>query len=209
MDEEIQKNYDFEYKIITLGDSGVGKTSIINRFVFDTFRNDEYLTLGIKYSFKILKVGNDNNLKLNVIDTNGQEKYRSLSISYFRNVDVVLFVFDLSQNISFENIQDWINYFNDNNSGKYTKKKFLIGNKNDLEQKVDEDLIHEFAKKNNLQYWAVSAKTSNQINILFQFIAEELYDEAIPISNTCVKTQKSRVLSETNSLKEKKEKKCC
>ena len=89
MNIENKKNFDLEYKIITLGDSGVGKTSIINRFINDSFNDEEALTLGIKFSFQVVKAQNDKLLKLNIIDTSGQEKYRSLPTSYFRNVDVV------------------------------------------------------------------------------------------------------------------------
>ena len=155
------ENNDLEYKIITLGDNSVGKTSIINRFINGEFRPDSMPTLGIKHSFKILELGHLNNkkkLKLSVIDTGGQEKYKALSISYFRYADVVLFIFNLNEPFSFENIQNWIDNFNENNNkSKKVIKKYLIGNKSDLEQKVEQNLIDEFAKKNIMPYKATSA----------------------------------------------------
>ena len=207
MNEENNKNFDLEFKIITLGDSGVGKTSIINRFINDSFNNDEKLTLGIKFSFQIIKLPNGKDVKLNIIDTSGQEKYRSLPTSYFRNVDAVLFVFDLNQKVSFENIQKWINTFNENNNGKKKKKQYLVGNKNDLEQVVDQKLIDDFSQNNNLIYSGISAKTSNRVKELFEIIANELYDEVDKKSNYSIKSQRSRIISRIHN--NKRQKKCC
>ena len=207
MNEENNKNFDLEFKIITLGDSGVGKTSIINRFINDSFNYDEKLTLGIKFSFQIIKLPNGKDVKLNIIDTSGQEKYRSLPTSYFRNVDAVLFVFDLNQKLSFENIQKWINTFNENNNGKYCKKQYLVGNKNDLGQVVDQKLIDDFSQNNNLIYSGISAKTSNRVKELFEIIANELYDEVDKKSNYSIKSQRSRIISRIHN--NKRQKKCC
>lgn len=205
------ENNDLEYKIITLGDSSVGKTSIINRFINGEFRPDSMPTLGIKHSFKILELGHLNNkkkLKLSVIDTGGQEKYKALSISYFRYADVVLFIFNLNEPFSFENIQNWIDNFNENNNkSKKVIKKYLIGNKSDLEQKVEQNLIDEFAKKNIMPYKATSAKTNSQINELFQMIGEELYEEIDEKSIVSVKSKSvSRILTKTQI---KHNKNCC
>ena len=108
-DDDKKEKIDYEFKIITLGNSGTGKTSIIKSFVDGVFDEYQLVTLGNSFSFKILKI-NGINIKLNFIDTSGQEKFRSLSLSYFRHVDVVLFVFDLNEPNSFESVQYWINF---------------------------------------------------------------------------------------------------
>ena len=204
-DNEIEKN-NLEYKIITLGDSSVGKTSIINRFINDTFDEELTPTLGIKHTFKTLEI-NNTKVKLSVIDTNGQEKYRSLSVSYFRHADVVLFIFNLNEPLSFNNIQEWINVFNDNNNKKKVILKYLIGSKSDLEQRVEQNLIDEFANNNNMLYMATSAKTNNQINELFQKIGEDIIEEEEKKTNNMIRTKNSsRILLKT---KEKNRKKCC
>ena len=204
-DNEIEKN-NLEYKIITLGDSSVGKTSIINRFINDTFDEELTPTLGIKHTFKTLEI-NNTKVKLSVIDTNGQEKYRSLSVSYFRHADVVLFIFNLNEPLSFNNIQEWINLFNDNNNKKKVILKYLIGSKSDLEQRVEQNLIDEFANNNNMLYMATSAKTNNQIKELFQKIGEDILKEEEKKTNDMIKTKNSsRILLKT---KEKNRKKCC
>ena len=204
-DNEIEKN-NLEYKIITLGDSSVGKTSIINRFINDTFDEELTPTLGIKHTFKTLEI-NNTKVKLSVIDTNGQEKYRSLSVSYFRHADVVLFIFNLNEPLSFNNIQEWINVFNDNNNKKKVILKYLIGSKSDLEQRVEQNLIDEFANNNNMLYMATSAKMNNQINELFQKIGEDILEEEEKKTNNMIRTKNSsRILLKT---KEKNRKKCC
>ena len=204
-DNEIEKN-NLEYKIITLGDSSVGKTSIINRFINDTFDEELTPTLGIKHTFKTLEI-NNTKVKLSVIDTNGQEKYRSLSVSYFRHADVVLFIFNLNEPLSFNNIQEWINVFNDNNNKKKVILKYLIGSKSDLEQRVEQNLIDEFANNNNMLYMATSAKTNNQITELFQKIGEDILKEEEKKTNDMIRTKNSsRILLKT---KEKNRKKCC
>ena len=204
-DNEIEKN-NLEYKIITLGDSSVGKTSIINRFINDTFDEELTPTLGIKHTFKTLEI-NNTKVKLSVIDTNGQEKYRSLSVSYFRHADVVLFIFNLNEPLSFNNIQEWINVFNDNNNKKKVILKYLIGSKSDLKQRVEQNLIDEFANNNNMLYMATSAKNNNQIKELFQKIGEDILKEEEKKTNDMIRTKNSsRILLKT---KEKNRKKCC
>ena len=84
---------DLTFKIITLGDSGVGKKAIIRRFVFNTFEINKLSTIGVNFSFKDVRLKNGKNVKLKLIDTAGQERYKSVSKSYFRNADGVLFVF--------------------------------------------------------------------------------------------------------------------
>ena len=207
MNIETNSYFDLEFKLITLGEAGVGKTSIINRFVNNSFFGDTKPTMGIQHFFKIIKMPNGKALKFSIIDTSGQEKYRSLPTSYFRNVEVVLFIFDLNCKLSFENMEKWIHTFNENNNGKYIKKQYLIGNKNDLEQKVGQNLIDEFSEKNNLPYWGISAKTSNQVNDLFQSIANDLYEDD-KRNNISSKSRGSRIVSRPQT-NDKKKKGCC
>ena len=204
-EENINK---YEFKIVTLGDPGVGKTSIFRRFVEDNFDPNQLSTLGINLSTKILKIKNKE-LVLKLIDTGGQEKYRAIAASYFRRADVILFVFDLNNSGSFESIQYWLDFFEENNTGTNIKNKFLIGNKNDLEQKVDQDLIDKLTEKNNILYMSTSAKTKHQIEQLFEYIGGELCKllENNTKNNNGKKKSTGKVLSKTNMKKDKK--KCC
>ena len=88
----------------------------LNRCVKKKFDNNNSSTLGINYSFKEIKFNNNDKIKLKLVDTAGQEKYKSLTKSYFKNVDVVLFVFNMNEKETFDNIKDWMELFNNNNS---------------------------------------------------------------------------------------------
>ena len=208
MKKEEENKDKYEFKIVTLGDPGVGKTSIFRRFVEDNFDPNQLSTLGINLSTKILKIKNKE-LVLKLIDTGGQEKYRAIAASYFRRADVILFVFDLNNSGSFDSIQYWLDFFEENNTGTNIKNKFLIGNKNDLEQKVDQDLIDKLTEKNNILYMSTSAKTKHQIEQLFEYIGGELCKllENNTKNNNGKKKSTGKVLSKTNMKKDKK--KCC
>ena len=208
MKKEEENKDKYEFKIVTLGDPGVGKTSIFRRFVEDNFDPNQLSTLGINLSTKIIKIKNKE-LVLKLIDTGGQEKYRAIAASYFRRADVILFVFDLNNSGSFDSIQYWLDFFEENNTGTNIKNKFLIGNKNDLEQKVDQDLIDKLTEKNNILYMSTSAKTKHQIEQLFEYIGGELCKllENNTKNNNGKKKSTGKVLSKTNMKKDKK--KCC
>lgn len=206
MEDEEKKDY--EFKIITLGNPGVGKTSIIKRYVLNEFSGDQISTLGIEYSFKD-EIINGQNIKLSVIDTGGQEKYKSMSASYFRHADVVLFVFDWSIENSFKDMKDWIKHFEDNNNGKRIKKKYLIGNKNDLEKKVNQSEIDAFTKENNLDFMSTSAKEGDQINELFRVIATNLYDYIMQKKDIKKTTSQVSINIGPNNKKNGQNSKCC
>ena len=162
-------------KVITLGESGVGKTSIIRRYIHNIFDENNLSTIGVNFSFKQVKLKNGKSINIKLIDTAGQEKYKALAKSYFKNVDAVLFVFDLNDQNSFDYIKNWIDLFNDNHNGKEGIPKYLIGNKADQKREVQKDVINEFLCKNKYKYFETSAKENNGINELFQELSEDLY----------------------------------
>ena len=114
------------FPIITLGESGVGKTSIINRFTKDYFDENNVSTIGVNFSKKELAINENEKIILKLIDTCGQEKYRSLTRSYFKNTDVVLFVFRLDDKDTFDTIKDWMELFKSNNNKEGEILKYLV-----------------------------------------------------------------------------------
>ena len=111
------------------------------------------------------------NIKLQIWDTSGEEKYRSITKNFYRNADGLFVVFDLTRKVTYERIKDWINEAEEYNKGI---KKILIGNKLDLENKreVKKDSAENFAKKNNLKYIETSAKDGTNIKESFDEIIE-------------------------------------
>ena len=169
---------ELEFRIITVGDSGVGKTSIIRRYVHSIYDDDSLSTIGVSFSYKEVVRGKDK-IKLKLVDTAGQEKFKSLTKSYFKNTDVVLFVFALDDKISFNNIKEWIELFIQNNSRDKEVLKYLVGNKNDLKSEIEQKLIDDFANENQFKYISTSAKDNVSINELFEQIADKLYNAHI------------------------------
>ena len=164
------------FTIITLGDSGVGKTSIINRYTKDCFDENSASTLGMSFSFKEIVFNNKDKIKLKFVDTAGQEKYKSLAKSYLKNVDEVLFVFSMNNKETFKTINNWMELFRNNNNREDKIPKYLVGTKNDLEIKVEQSLIDDFAQKFNIPFISTSAKKNNNIDKLFDEIGETLYN---------------------------------
>ena len=161
-----------EYKIISLGDSGVGKTSIFKRYAFGQFDEDTMTTIGLTFADKNYILQNREKVNLKLVDTGGQEKFRSLAKNYYKNADGVLFVFDHNNKETFEHIKEWIKLFEENTTDKEIPK-FLIGNKNDLENFGNQELFENFIKEHNiLRYISTSAKDNININKTFKEMAE-------------------------------------
>ena len=164
-------------QIITMGNAGVGKSSIIKRYITGIFDNNSLSTIGVEFSVKEITVKDGTKINLKLMDTGGQELYRSLSKSYFKNSDGVLFVFALNNEQSFTDISEWINYFNENCFRKDNFPKYLIGNKCDLASNVNEASINEVANNNDMKYFQTSAKDKININKVFEEMGEKLYEE--------------------------------
>ena len=167
------------FKIITLGDSLVGKTSIIKRYLENKFVYDTLPTIGFVNCKKKIILKNKMNIFLELCDTSGQERYASLSTQYVKNANAVLFVFDLNNKKSFNNIKNWMKFFKDNTNCENNIPTYLIGNKKDLERKVEDEEIEIFKDEHKgIIYKETSAKEEdNQIEELFREMGELLYDK--------------------------------
>ena len=167
-----------EFKLITLGDSGVGKTSILKRFVNQKFDEDMISTIGFGFSSKQITLKNGSKIKFKLVDTAGQENFRSLNNSYLKNAEGIFFIFSHNSRKSFENITYWIDSIKENIQEINNFKNFpafLIGNKSDLEHKINDEEIEDFSKENNFSgYIETSAKENINIDNIFQEMGETL-----------------------------------
>jgi Ras-related protein Rab-1A len=167
--------YDYLFKIILLGDSSVGKTSILLRFSDNTYNPDFHNTIGVDFRVSLLKYQNKD-IKLQLWDTAGQERFRNIVSSYYRVAHAAFFVFDLTSISSFENISMWIgeseNFLQD------SIPKFLIGNKLDLveSRKISYERANALAQKLDMEYLEVSAKTADNVNRLFEEVTRMLVE---------------------------------
>ena len=166
------------YSLITLGNSGVGKTSILKRLVHGKYEENVLSTIGFGISNKLVTLKNGKQFHLKLIDTAGQENYRALGKTYFKNSDAVLFVFAQNDRKSFEEIKMWLKTYKEANSDIDFSKQLpaiLLGNKCDLEHVVSEDEIIKFQKENKFfGYRETSAKDNIGLDQIFEEIAEML-----------------------------------
>ena len=165
-------------KITLIGDTGAGKTCIINRYINDDFLPDKVSTMGVFCSNKLVKE-NNKLLRVDLWDTAGQEQYRSLGRHFYKDSYVIILVYDITNRESFENLK--IVWYKD--LLKYNEKYTIlavVGNKNDLYEieKVSEDEGRNYAKEINAIFMLVSAKNGDNINNLFNDIVN-LYWEPI------------------------------
>ena len=112
-----------KFKVVLIGESGVGKTSILLRYVSNEFNSQQFSTLGLSYVDKIIQIDNNKKIKLEIWDTAGQEKFRSLAKAFYRNIDVGILVYDVTNKTSFEEIKNyWIKDIKEDNDDNISKK---------------------------------------------------------------------------------------
>ena len=176
MTENGQNNkYEYIFKIILIGNSGVGKSSILQRYIQKVFQESFASTIGVDFFMKSINIG-DKSIKLQLWDTAGTEKFRSITTGYYRGADAAFVVFDLSSKSSFKNLNEWIESYYKYSNPDVEKNVILIGNKSDLidKREVAKEEIEKFIKDNNINYFETSAKDGKNIDECFTFIAEKI-----------------------------------
>ena len=177
--------YDHLYKILLLGDSGVGKTNIISRFRDGTFNLSQKATIGIDFATKQITVGGKC-IKLQLWDTAGQERFRSITTSYYRNAQGILLVYDISNTETFLGVQKW--YSDIQKQLDLTNTPImLVGNKSDLDHKrqVLAAQGEEYAQIHGLAFIETSALNADNITEAFDAIIKRL----TPSNNTIMATK--------------------
>ena len=157
-------------KILLCGDSSVGKTSLLLKYVDDYFSDLHISTIGVEYKIKELNI-NGRKVILRIWDTSGQERYRSITQNFYRNANGILFVFDLTSKISFNNIKNWLT---DSQDCETKVIKILVGNKVDLSEDrvLEKDYVESYAEKKEMKYFETSAKDGVNVNKAFRELAE-------------------------------------
>ena len=204
--------YDYNYKIILLGDGGVGKSSMIQKFVYDIFTIHTTATIGVVNTTKVVNVDNQKIL-LNIWDTAGQEKYRSMLSSFFRGCRAAILVYDITNEHTFKSLDYWMAQVRE--MGGDSVKFLLVGNKADLEsnRRVTQKTGLDMARNNGMLFMETSCANNYNIERAFQEIAECLYkSQAGPVSGGNHERVSGlngiSILSHTSQLPQPK-KKCC
>ena len=216
------------FKVVLLGESGVGKTSIISQFVDQTYQEDLQTSTGGTFSSKTFIYGNNQLLKFEIWDTAGQERYRALTTMFYKEANAAILVYDITRVDSFEQLQEyWVKQIQE--SAPENIITVICGNKSDLinQEKVDEEKAREYAKEIGALFCLTSAKNAYGINDLFIQIAKKYTGEeninikndndedegmynSMPAKNINQKRETVTLKKESNKdNKDKKKKKCC
>ena len=167
--------YDLSFKIIVVGDSGVGKSCLTMKGTKNHFEDCYSPTVGFEFFTFNIRI-NDKNIKLQIWDTCGQEAYRSLITSFYRNASLAILVYSIDNQNSYNNIEAWLNEIKSQSNPD--TKTFLIGNKLDLEnqRRIPKDIAQHFCKDHGFNYFEeTSARTGVNAQKVFINAAKELY----------------------------------
>ena len=171
-----EENFDILYKIVIIGDSGVGKSNILSRYVRDEFSIDTKATVGVEFGSKIISINNQQ-IKMQIWDTAGQEKYKSVSSIYYKGAKGALLVYDISRKETFNNLNRWVNEIKNNSDENINI--LLIGNKCDLEEgrQISQEEAFEKAKEINAGFLEVSALQAVNIEKAFKYLIQQIYSK--------------------------------
>ena len=195
--------FDVKYKIMVLGESKVGKTSLIRKYTKNQFGGVYLTTVGMDFQDKIIDIENTK-VRLQIWDTAGQERFRNVTKSYFQSSHGFVLVYDITDNQSLENLKFWMEQIKTN--GPENARVILVGNKYDLpnERKVSIEEGENFAKKYNIKFFEASAKDGTNVNELFFYLGKTIYQDNL----SKVKEEKTLKLGSTTG-RQKEKKKCC
>ncbi len=212
-DDDEDENQYTTCKVVILGEAGVGKTSIISRYVTNQFFPVVISTTGASYSTKLLKIDNDNKIKFQIWDTAGQERFRSLAKIFYQNAVAVVLVYDITVRETFEQLKEyWIKEIEENAPSDIILA--IAANKSDNYQNelVDVNEGKDLARNLNAIFKSTSALNSKGIDELFLSIGQKFLDPSyvVNISTSLPKSESmnnSKILKAPKKIKEKK--KCC
>ncbi|VWU52803.1 ras-related protein Rab-1A [Hepatocystis sp. ex Piliocolobus tephrosceles] len=197
MHESRSRDYDHLYKIILIGDSGVGKSCILLRFSDDHFTESYITTIGVDFRFRTIKV-DDKIIKLQIWDTAGQERFRTITSAYYRGADGIIIIYDCTDKNSFLHINDWMGEIN-----KYTNEdtcKLLVGNKSDCIDEIEITTAEgeNKAKELKIPFIQTSAKNATNVELAFTMITQDLIKKKKKIGNNTTNSNQSKIKLKTD-----------
>ena len=191
---------DLVYKILLLGDSEVGKSCFLMRYADNVFVDNYITTIGLDYKLKYIQLDSGQVIKVQLWDTAGQDRYRTIAKNYYKGSHGILLLYDVTKSSSFENIREWIK---DIREEVYEKAIiFLIGNKIDKKDqiKIKTEEGEKLAEEFNIPFFEASAKSGENVDEIFKALYKKISEVYVDIQQ-----EGGRKLSKKN----KKNKKCC
>ena len=170
-------SYEIMVKVVLVGDSGVGKTNIMSKYLKNQFREDSKATVGVEFGSKQFTVEN-HQIKAQIWDTAGQERYKAITSAYYKGAKGAFVVYDITRKNTFETVNKWVSDISAAADKKITL--ILIGNKNDLEdqRQVTKEMGEEKAKELGLAFMETSACSGENLDQAFQLMINEIYKKS-------------------------------
>ena len=208
--------FKYVFKIIIVGNTGVGKSSLLLKYTRDIFSTNYEPTIGVDFGSMIVHIPDSNNehtpVKLQIWDTAGQERFRTITKSYYKNTCGVVIVFDLTNKESFNAIPEWIDSIKQD--ADPSVEIILIGNKSDLESdyQITEDDIDNICREYDLKYFETSARELDSTSIAFNILGQDIFNkvkesQVVPVG--VKKTSDPDNISLNNFPYKKRKRKCC
>ncbi|XP_041649514.1 RAB11a, member RAS oncogene family, like [Cheilinus undulatus] len=170
-----EDEYDYLFKVVLIGDSGVGKSNLLSRFTRNEFNLESKSTIGVEFATRSIQV-EGKTVKAQIWDTAGQERYRAITSAYYRGAVGALLVYDIAKHLTYENAERWLKELQDHADSNIVI--MLVGNKCDLRhlRAVPTDEARAFAEKHGLSFLETSALDSCNVELAFQTILTAIYN---------------------------------
>jgi small GTP-binding protein len=194
--------YSNKYKIIIIGDSGVGKSAFLDRYINNKFDNHYISTIGIDLFSKIINI-NGENIKFHIWDSCGQENFKSLTRAYYRNVDAIIFMYSTSNLESFKKLDHWVNDFINHSVDYENTVKVVIGSKKDLGIIVPTDEAKIYAENLKSEFYEITSKNEDDLELINKIF----FDIGVNLKKKPKKNIKNNIIKLEESQKCKS--KCC
>ncbi|CAK9225701.1 unnamed protein product [Sphagnum troendelagicum] len=174
MAHKADDEYDYLFKVVLIGDSGVGKSNLLSRFTRNEFCLESKSTIGVEFATRSIQV-DGKTVKAQIWDTAGQERYRAITSAYYRGAVGALLVYDITKHVTYENVERWLKELRDHADSNIVI--MLVGNKSDLKhlRGVSTEDAQAFSEKEGLSFIETSALESTNVEKAFQRILTEIY----------------------------------
>ncbi|KAL8229744.1 hypothetical protein R6Q59_006307 [Mikania micrantha] len=209
-----EEDYDYLFKVVLIGDSGVGKTNLLSRFSRNEFSLESKSTIGVEFATRSISV-DDKIVKAQIWDTAGQERYRAITSAYYRGAVGALIVYDITRNVTFENVERWLKELRDHTDQNIVI--MLVGNKADLRhlRAVQTEDAKTFAERENNFFMETSALESLNVENAFTEVLTQIYHvvskKALDIGNDPMAIPKGQTINvgDKDEVSEVKKSGCC
>lgn len=214
----MEASYDYLFKIIIIGDSGIGKSAILFRFADDIYNESYISTIGVDFKIKTIFI-NGKIIKLQIWDTAGQERFRTITTSYYRGSHMIFLCYDITDRQTFSNLEMWSEEIK--KFASHNVKVTVCGTKLDLEYRRQVSIQEgkAFADKHGFDYYETSSKQNKNVDELFERSSEKMLNNFLLLLNNNsnnLLTTKKQIMTQNNiisigkrNFKNELQKKCC